>query len=493
MKEYNIYRILLGAAPLHNSDQKVIDVPSAAELIERKPLPGIVIIDGMKDSSSSEGLRALNELVDLRRSVEFCYAPVYLSRTMQQLDMLVDGVILNVKERLDEASSILKRGSRTKPEDLVDNHYLRLLTYMYVRGEQYMLSPICSPFSPWVYSYPEAALLVDSSSESSKLLKAEDLLGLERLRAFRFDKEMVMALKITDFLEENGYITRSSMVDRIRKCPKCKTGHLNYLDVCPNCGSIDFQKKTMIHCFVCGHVAPDTDFKKNMSFVCPKCGSVLRHLGSDYDHPLESHECNDCGSKFIEPDVKADCFFCNTRTVPGDLIVKNIYSYKLTEKGISAVRTGSMQMEIKLFDGQNNLIFNYFCTMTEWLREYRKRYPDEVFSLMGIRLSNLYEVQYSLGDESYQKLINELVSRIRAMVRTTDMTTSSAPDTFWVLLPKTPLNKSEIISQRIEALNDIIEGKTEYRIRIKAKCFEIPESEEGLSVKEHLEAFSEAL
>lgn len=493
MKEFNVYRIMLGDIPAHHSDRKTIDFSSASELLARKVFPGAVIIDGMKSNSSSEGLKALSEIVELRRSVQFCYSPIYISRTMQQLDMLVDGVTSDIEDRLNEADAILEKGSRIKEEWLLDNHNLRLLTYMYVRGEEYELPPICSPFSPWVYSYPEAALLVDSSLDLSKMLKAEDLSGLERLRSFRFDKEMVLALKIVGFLEDNGYIRRSVLSDRIRKCPKCKTGHLNYLDLCPNCGSIDFQKKTMIHCFVCGHVAPDTDFRRNMSFVCPKCGSVLRHLGSDYDHPLESHECNDCGSKFIEPDVKAECLFCKTRTVPEDLIVNNIYSFRLTEKGVAAVRTGNMQMELQLFDGQNNLILNYFCTMIEWFREYRKRYPEQVFSLLGIRFSNLYEVQYALGDGAYKKMMDEMVARIRSMVRTTDMTTSSAPDTFWMLLPMTPLNKSKIIAERIEALNKMIETKTDHKIRITAKCFEIPSLSEGVTARDLLEAFSETL
>lgn len=493
MGEYNIYRILLGESPTHHSDQKIEDFCSAAELLDKKRLPGIVIIDGVKGKTASEALMVLSEIVELRRSPAFCCAPIYLSQTMPQIDMLADGVTSDIEDRLTDACAILEKVIRLRSEDLIENYNLRLLTYMYVRGEGYVISPICSPFSPWVYSYPEAALLLDSSELSSKILKPEDHNGLDRVRSFKFDKEMVMALKVVCFLEENGYLKKGTLSDRIRKCPKCKTGHLNYVDLCPSCGSIDFEKKNMIHCFVCGHVAPDDDFKKNMSFVCPKCGSVLRHLGSDYDHPLESHQCNDCGTKFIEPDVKADCLFCKTRTSPEDLVAINVYGYKLTEKGTAAARTGKMQMEVQLFDGQNNLILIYFCKMVEWLREYRDRYPDEVFSLLGIRFANLYEAQNIFGEEFYEKLMDELISRIRAMVRATDLTTSSAPDTFWVLLPRTPMNKSTVIAERIEALNDLIKTKSENNIRIKAHCFDIPAAERKVSVEKYLSDFSESL
>ena len=493
MKEYKIYRILLGDDPSHVSDEKICDFCSAKDLLMLSPDPGIVIFDGLKGKKTSDKLKVFWELVELRESAEFCYAPIYLSQAMQQLDSLVDGVTGNIEERLREACPILERGERVSREKLAESHDLRLLTYMYVRGDEYALNPICAPFSQWVYSYPVAALLLDSSSKASKILRPEDLTGLERLRSFRFDTEMIMALKVVAFLEENGFIAKYTLADRIRKCPKCNTGHLNYVDLCPSCGSIDFQKKNMMHCFVCGHVAEENDFKKGMSFVCPRCGSALRHLGSDYDHPLESNECNNCGSRFVEPDVKADCLFCRARTDPSNLKVVNVYSYKLTEKGSAAVGTGNMQMEIQLFDGYNNYIFNYFCRMVEWMREYRRRYPEEVFSLLGIRFFNLYEVEHALGTDVYEKLLDELVSRIRSMVRSTDMTTSSAPETFWIALPRTPLEKSGIIAQRVEELNNLIDLKTEKKIQVVSKCFEIPEDGNDATVEKYIESFSEEL
>lgn len=493
MKEYKIYRILLGEETAHSSDNKISDFQSARELLEIQPEPGIVLLDGLKGKKTSDRLKVFWELVELRESVEFCCAPIYLSRTMQQIDILVDGITGNIEARLPEAISILEKSVRISRDKLQDNHNLRMLAFMYVRGEEYSLSPVCSPFSQWIYSYPHMALLLDSSTKASKILRPEDLSGLERLRSFRFDTEMIMALRAVSFLEDHGYIAQDALVDRVRKCPKCNTGHLNYVDICPNCGSIDFNKKLMIHCFTCGHVAPDSDFRKNMSFVCPKCNTVLRHLGSDYDHPLESHECNNCGSKFIEPDVKADCLFCKTRSVPSDLTVVNIYSYKLSEKGSAAVRTGTMQMEVQLFDGRNNLKFNYFCSIVEWMREYRKRYSDEIFTMIGIKFSNLYEVETSVGEELYNKIMDEIIFRIRSMVRTTDITTSSAPDTFWILLPRTIFDNSKILAERIEQLNNILEIKSENKIEITAKCFQIPTDESDMSAEKYLELFAEQL
>jgi hypothetical protein len=61
------------------------------------------------------------------------------------------------------------------------------------------------------------------------MLRPEDLSGQDRLRSFRFDTEIMMALKAVAYLEDNGYIERYALVDRIRKCPKCRTGILTML------------------------------------------------------------------------------------------------------------------------------------------------------------------------------------------------------------------------------------------------------------------------
>ena len=109
MKEYKVYRILLGEETAHSSDDNISDFQSARELLEIQPEPGIVLLDGLKGKKTSDRLKVFWELVELRESVEFCCAPIYLSRTMQQIDILVDGITGNIEERLPEAISILEK------------------------------------------------------------------------------------------------------------------------------------------------------------------------------------------------------------------------------------------------------------------------------------------------------------------------------------------------------------------------------------------------
>ena len=127
------------------------------------------------------------------------------------------------------------------------------------------------------------------------------------------------------------------------------------------------------------------------------------------------------------------------------------------------------------------------------MREYRKRYSDEAFSVIGLKFSNLYEVETSLGEDIYNKIMDELIFRIRSMVRSTDITTSSAPDTFWILLPRTALENSRILAERIEKLNDMLEITSEKKIEIRARSFQIPAEDDQTPAEQYLAMFAEEL
>lgn len=487
MGRHKIFRVLLGDDPAHFSDARVFDYLSASSLVEENVTPGTVVIDGLDNKDEESRSNVFEALSILRRSAVFCCAPVYFSRTMGDIDQLSDGVTGDINERLPEAEAILDRTKYIHLDKLVDNYSLRLLSYMYTRGEAYELKPLCVPFSPWVYVYPAAAVILDDTASRTRL-KGEDI--YRSCGVFKFDAKMPHSTRIVNSLAENGYVEGTSIVDRIRRCPKCGTGHLNYVDICPNCGEIDFEKKAMLHCFTCGHVAPEDDFMRSMSFICPNCGTALRHLGSDYDRPLESYECNGCGFRFIEPDVKAACFYCGTQTPPDDLIVNNVFVFHISDKGAAAARAGTMQTAIRLFDEMNNVVFQYFCRTVEWLVNLRKRYPDEIFSLIGVKFFGFYEAEEVLGEGAFNALKEAMVSRIKEIIRSTDMITSTAPDTFWILLPRTDAEKCCIVAARLSELSKLVELPSMPQVKIVAKCFVLPENLSGTSVEKQIEIFT---
>lgn len=490
MGKYRISRVKFGGRQFHHSDLKVCDYSSAEELLNAEKAPGIVIMDGPA-GTEEDFMKCFASFVTLRRSREFSFAPIYFANSMHELDKHADGVTSDIAGRLAEAEAILDRGARINTERLIDDHNLRLLAYMYTRGEMYRLAPQCVPFSPWGYVYPAAAIFWEKELSHGKGEPQDEAASV--YRRFLFDEESAASYKWVKALENNGYLETDELVDRIRLCPKCESSHLNYVDLCSNCGSKNFEKRTMLHCFTCGYVAPEKDFVNAMTLVCPRCGTVLRHLGSDYDHPLESYECNDCGTRFIEPDVKAECFNCHTQTIPDLLPANDLYSYVLSEKGVTAVRTGTMQREINVFDGMNNVVFPYFCSTVSWLSDFRRRYPEEIFTLLCIKFAGVYEVGEALGEEAFANFVKTLSQRMKELIRTTDVITSTAPDTYWILLPRTPLENASIVADRVRALSNLISLPSGQSVVITAQAFEFPEPMTKETVEEQIMKNSESM
>ena len=57
------------------------------------------------------------------------------------------------------------------------------------------------------------------------------------------------------------------------------------------------------------------------TIVCPKCHTHLRHIGSDYDRPIENYRCQSCSQSFVEGDVQVRCAMCENEMKPGDLVL----------------------------------------------------------------------------------------------------------------------------------------------------------------------------
>lgn len=488
--ENKIIKICLGGEELMPISSAV-KYGSAEEALASEHGPAIIIIDGWQDTNNHKSRFDLfNAASRIRSSSEFCLSPLYFSKSGGAVaDQLADGVISDISQARAEADAIIERGSRIHTEKLEDSNDLRLLSFIYTRGADFVLKPLCVPFAACVYAYPQAAMLIDPALRSYR--KVEDRNVTLSERELIFGRTLSDTLKWIESLTDNGYLERAGLADRIRKCPKCGAGHLNYVDSCPMCGSKNFEKKTMIHCFTCGHIAPDEDFIHNMTFVCPKCGTVLRHIGSDYDHPLESYECADCGSRFIDPDVKTECLNCGAVADTDDLIVENIYACRITEKGVNAVKVGAMQIEIKIFDGQNNVALPFFRMAAIWMVNFRQRYSDSIFSMLGLKFNHIYELSEAMGQERFVELMNTVAARLRELVRTTDVTTSSAPDTFWVLLPRTPLENCRIVEERVKQLAGLINIQGAQNIGIDARSYTLPDgiTEDGL--KKLMDDFSE--
>ncbi len=257
-------------------------------------------------------------LYALRQDPRTGLQPVFTTESFGfPVDQLSDGRIDSPLEAYTRARAIVDRLGQLDDSVFVPgaSDQLRILGYLYSRPDLH-LAPQRLWSSEGFYSYPVL----------------EAMLGTPQLVAAR-----LLALC------ERKLLGRSQLNDRVRHCPACDGAHLNFIDLCPNCRHLDIVQQPFLHCFTCGAVAPEERFVDQDGLRCPNCRARLRHIGTDYDRPLENFACNSCGHIFIEPEVQARCMHCSTLTPPDRLTPRTVCTYELTDLGVQAARSGTME------------------------------------------------------------------------------------------------------------------------------------------------------
>lgn len=146
----------------------------------------------------------------------------------------------------------------------------------------------------------------------------------------------------------------------------------------------------------------------------------------------------------------------------------------MTAKGKRAVQLGTIEFKYSLFDNNRNVLPIYFYQVTDWLLQMRARYSEEEFSLLCIKIASLESIENTGGITQLENLIDELATRIRELIRVTDIATSTGTNTFWLLVPRTNQKGGEILASKIEKLADMVSLENGTHISIRAKCFSIP-------------------
>jgi hypothetical protein len=134
-------------------------------------------------------------------------------------------------------------------------------------------------------------------------------------------------------LEQEGLIERVALKDRQRECDFCSSAHLSFIDVCPNCHSIDIEQRAALRCLNCGLVAPQDGFQRGDQHICPKCGTPVRHAGADDEQRIETKACTNCDHMFVEGEAIARCAICGHSMHPSELRLHQIYSWRMSSLG----------------------------------------------------------------------------------------------------------------------------------------------------------------
>ena len=397
----------------------VTEFDSTEKLLEtHHKFDAILIVSNIEEeiTSTSALFRSKNHLI-----------PIFVA-TDQDKDSLkynsfIDGYYTNYEEFYAKSNSIIEISNALTEQDNSDQDN-KILEFLLCRPD-YIAMPVKNWRSRKIYNYPILDVFADKSTDTEQWMQT---------------------------LHNRDLITQVELIDRIRECPYCGSGHLTFVDICPNCQSIDIVNVPFIHCFTCGNVEPQEKFISGDSLNCPRCHIHLRHIGVDYDRPLENHLCNSCGHIFEEPEVIANCAECGRKSKTEDLIVAEKSSFQLSEHGKVVTQHNNITDVVKILDNINYAHLPYFQFVTNWLISMYKRQNDMNFSVVGLNLDNMTQLITDMGKGKASMILHGFAERLRELVRTTDICTRSSETHFWLLLPQTDSNGCEHFKKRLNEI-----------------------------------------
>jgi GGDEF domain-containing protein len=402
-------------------------------LLEAEPFDVIVI------NASSE--RAAASLRALRSDPRYRLALIYCSEERHPLcQALADGPppvslpsLVQAWEQWRERLALFNRG---RPPQGLD---AQLLAYLWARAPGKLLA-IRSAEAPQHYVYP--------------LLEA-------------MDEAPVNAAIWIQNLTQRNLLESQELIDRIRLCRQCGSGHLNYIDVCNECHSLDIQRQPSLHCFTCGHIGAQGQFLKDGALVCPNCLTRLRHIGTDYDRPLENYSCNHCEAFFVDADVEARCLDCGHHHSPDQLLVREVRHYQLSETGMLAARQGLEQQSTESYFGRLAMVSqSTFKTLLDWQIELIERHKKPSFAVLGMRFRNLGVTLERLGQQRGHALLDALIERIQEAIRDTDRCTRTSEEHLWLLLMHTDDVGLKLVTDRLNRIGELFVGQDLEDIRL---------------------------
>lgn len=305
-----------------------------------------------------------------------------------------------------------------------------------------------------------------------KLDKHKEMFYYFPLVEYFYDGQEDYFYWLEDMANQNIF-SKVKLVDRLFCCPFCFSALMKFSDHCPSCGSINIRNEKFIHCFTCGHVAPESNFLKNERFVCPSCKAKLKLIGEDYDRPLENGVCMDCGNYHIDSKLEVSCLTCHKTFTTEDLSKKFIYEYKLTEFGRNQIKFGTVSSADLIVNELNYIDLNYFNFTLNWSIQMQRRYKEEMFSIIALKLT------LSEQTSSYDLLL-EFSKFLRSTFRTTDFCSKIDNNSFIFLFPKTDSAGLDVLKSRIDDFIKSIKlnrGKFEVKIELFTSTKENVEEE----------------
>lgn len=320
----------------------------------------------------------------------------------------------------------------------------KLLAWLWL-GHHRRLKPFCDSSKPTLYSYPLLDCYFGEEQTPYNYLHQE---------------------------KEKGYLDKESTVDRIRQCPACHSGHQNYIETCPSCKSTDIEEMLSLHCFTCGHVAKQEQFTRRGKLECPTCLTQLRHIGVDYDRPLENYKCLDCDLHFSESIVRVRCLSCCSNNEVNDLIMRRIDAFKAGEEVKHLMVTGRRRNTNQLvLDGLVD--DNSFHYVLVWINKLAIRHQQQHI-VLGMKLSGVELFSQQYGELKLLQLMDKIAGGLNAMLRDTDICCQYRTDMVLILMPMTDVDSLPVLESKVQQIGNKIESEL---ITLDVHVWPLPDSD----------------
>lgn len=431
----HIFFVLISPDKPSQLPENVIHVTDQTAL-----LPGNVTLTGflLQGLSETEQNKAV---LHIRRSQHWAN-PVYTDDATNK-NSLLDGN----KTLVDAMNSALRTHDllislKLDPRALQTDE--KIMLYQYIR-EQSELQPVLDRFSKRLYRYP----VIDVLSQTEK---SADIV-------------------LVDLLKRQTLIPRT-LLDRTRECPHCGSAHPHFIDICPQCESIEIHKTAALHCFTCGHVGPETNFQTPSGMLCPQCNTRLRHIGVDYDRPLTQYACQNCHHIFIEPKITSHCLDCGAENLPEQLIPQDISTLVLSVQGRMLLRSGALDESFTNVKTSNFVVSAYFRQTIAWSLTIQERHPDIGFGLLLFNIQNAQEIIEQIGALRAYALFDEISLRISELQRDSDLATRFGEYGLWIFLP---MSSAEGFAKRLKSIFSTINIPQQPNIHVEIHALQCPQ------------------
>ena len=226
-------------------------------------------------------------------------------------------------------------------------------------------------------------------------------------------------------------------------------GLLNFKYCCPNCQSVDLSTEPFVHCFTCGNVGPVNEFMKHQELVCNRCQTTLKHIGIDYDKPLEDKICGRCQHRFFEPHTLFICFSCEQVGEPDSLKTRKLDAFQLTKKGEDFAKNRLKKLEVDLGAFFELVNFSLLELVIQWQVKVAVRHTEVEFIVGVIFVENIEALSEEIGFLKTEQQLVLFYENARELFRTTDLV-SVHDDKLFCFLSMTSLKHLQVIQERIK-------------------------------------------